>query len=637
MKKNIAFFLLPIFVLASCWKTPEVLEEATTSKQDFVLETKTISELNNWEKIVKSWKITSASNLTITSQATWKVSKIYVKEWDEVKSWQTLAILDDSILNYWLSLQRAKNALDRANINYDSTVLTLDKSIEDTKLALDKARLNHEILLKDNKIKLEKSWYDLSLWNLWDNTSKSSLDYEKLLKDLDKAKSDYELSLKNDEITLANFKASVKSTYDSLNLVYFDLINLADETFWVSDKNFKTNDLFENYLWAKNPSQSDEAEFLIKELLVDYDSFKGLNFDNIDVNDFSKHLILIESRFDRLIKLVDLSKNVLKNSVAAQDFPQTKIDWLFQAFWGYGQSIQSINSWFISLKNNINTFTSTYKDSQKSRLESINILEKQVEIAYIWLQSGEVNLQTAYDRTKLDIENSEKNSLINIQSLENNYNNAVKNKEITLRSLQNAINEANVSYKEASNNYAKLTIKSPISWVISDKFIDVWQEIWSQTRAFNLVWNKQTEVELFLTSDEISHLEVGSEVNIVSNDQTLKWKIDSISNVATSDFTFKTVIKITDKVNIIWTFVDVELPIKLQNLLLPLNTLKILPESKAELNILKDGKIDTLTIEVGKTYSDKIEVLSEIDQTVEIITNDVSNFNPETFNLKINK
>lgn len=637
MKKNIVFFLLPIFVLASCGKPAEVEEQKQTAKQDFVLEVKNISELNNWEKIVKSWKITSASNLTITSQATWKVSKIYVKEWDEVKSGQTLAILDDSILNYWLALQRAKNSLDRANIGYDSTVLTLDKSIEDSKLALDKAKLNHEILLKDNKIKLEKSRYDLSLWNLWDDTSKSSLDYQKLLKDLDKAKSDYELSLKNDEITLSNFKASVKSTYDSLNLVYFDLINLADETFWVSDKNFKTNDLFENYLWAKNPSQADETEYLIKELLVDYDSFKNLNFDNIDVNDFSKHLILIESRFDKLIKLVDLSKNVLKNSVAAQEFPQTKIDWLFQAFWWYGQSVQSINSWFIALKNNINTFTSTYKDSQKSRLEAINILEKQVEIAYISLQSGEVNLQTSYDRIKLDIENSEKNSLINIQSLENNYNNALKNKEVTLRSLQNSINEANVSYKEASNNYSKLTIKSPISWVISDKFIDIGQEIWSQTKAFNLVWNKNTEVELFLTSDEISYLEAWSEVNVISNNETLKWKIENISNVASDDFTFKTVIKIIDKVNIIWTFVDVELPIKLNNTLLPLNTLKILGDSKAEVNILKDGKIDTLTIEVWKTYWNKIEVLSEIDEKTEIITNDVSNFNPELFNLKINK
>jgi len=636
MKKNIAFFLLPFFILTSCWKTVDNLTDKKAEKQDFLVNLNSIDKISNWEKILKSWKITSASNLTITSQASWKVSKILVKEWDKVKIGQTLALLDDSILNYWLALERSKNNLERAKISYDSTLLNLDKAIEDNKISLDKAKLNHEILLKDNKLKLEKMNYDFNEWSLSNNKSKSSLDYDKLLSDLNKAKSDYDLSIKNDEITLNNFKSSIKNTYDSLNLVYFDMINLADETFWVSDKNFKSNDLFENYLWAKNPWEKIVAEQLIKQLISDYDTFKNLDFNNIDVNDFSKHLVLIESRFSNLLKLVDISKNVLKNSVEAHNFSQAQIDWLFQRFWGYWQSIQSINSWFISLNNSINSFVSTYKDNQTSRLESINILQKQVEIAYKGLESWEVTLQSSLDRIKLDIENSEKNSEINLKNLESNYNNSLKNKEISLRSLKNAIDEANVWYKEASSNYSKLAIKSPIIWTVSEKYIDIWQDVWNQTKVFDLVWNTYTEVELYLTSDEISTIKLWAEVNVINWWKILKWKIDSISSVATQEFTFKTVIKILDKVNIIGLFVDVELPINLKYPLLPINIIKILPESRWIINILDNWKIKELSVDLWKTYWDKIEVVSEIDKNLNIITNDISNYNSEEFNLKIN-
>jgi hypothetical protein len=40
---------------------------------------------------------------------------------------------------------------------------------------------------------------------------------------------------------------------------------------------------------------------------------------------------------------------------------------------------------------------------------------------------------------------------------------AQKTREVTLRSLNNAINEANISYRQSSNEYEKLIIKSPIS------------------------------------------------------------------------------------------------------------------------------------------------------------------------------
>jgi hypothetical protein len=113
-----------------------------------------------------------------------------------------------------------------------------------------------------------------------------------------------------------------------------------------------------------------------------------------------------------LRELVDNTKNVLKNSVASTTLNQAQIDGLFATFGGYGNSVQSINSGFVTLQNSINSFTSTYKENQVSRLENINILEKQVEIARRNLVTGEVNNQTSYDRTVLDAKNNIQNSLI---------------------------------------------------------------------------------------------------------------------------------------------------------------------------------------------------------------------------------
>lgn len=636
MKKYLWVLVLVLF-LASCGAEPQ--ETTTTNswetlKKDFLIETKTVATLGKDETIKKSWKITSASDLTVTSQASGRIKTLSFKEGQTVTAGQKLISLEDNIANYGISLERAKNSLERAKISYDSTLLSLEKNITDSKIAYDKAKVNHDILERDTKVKLEKAKYDVWESSLGDTNSKSSLDLQKLQADLEKAKVDYQTSLKNDETTLENFKSNIKTTYNNLNLVYFDLITEADEVFWVSDKNRTLNDEYEIYLWAKNNTEKINLEKQIRDLLVDYESFRTLNYDNIDKNDYSYHLTQIEKRFKMLRDLVDNTKNVLKNSVPSTNLTQSQIDGLFATFWWYGQSVQSINSGFVTLQNSINTFTSTYKENQVSRLENINILEKQVEIARRNLQSWEVTTQSSYERVLLDAENSLKNSLIWVQSAKNNYENALENKEITLRSLKNAIQEAQTSYNEASKNYWKLTITSPISGVISEKFVDVGQELSPGTKVLTIVSNNSTEVELYLSSDEIKFLKVGTSVDVVYSNTNLKAKIDSISSVSSKDFTFKTVVKLQDKVSIIGDFVEVVLPIQLESLLLPINALKILPDNKAIIYGFVNGKIEEKEISLGQTYGDKIEVIDTLEDNFEIILTDIKNFNEEEFTLK---
>lgn len=637
--KKILPLALWLLILWACsnewWETVDIWNsQSGITKKEFVIQTKSLEEFGTQQNILKSWKITSASEISINSQASWRVQSLWVKEWQAVKKWQTLAVLQDNIANYGIQLERAKNSLERAKINYDSTVLTLDKAITDTKTAYDKAKINDEILQKDLQVRLEKAQFDLREASLWNEDSRSNLDIRKLEWDLAKAKSDYEISLQADEVTLNNFRLSIESSYNSLNLVYFDLLNQADEVFWVSDKNRRLNDDYEIYLWAKNTAQKSQAETQIRALLADYEIFKNLDYSSINTDDYSYHLSEIEKRFSSLLSAVDIIKNVLKNSVENTTFPQSRIDGLFQTFSWYWQSVQSINSGFISLKNSINSFTSTYKQNQSSRLQGIELLEKQVEIARRWFESWEVTTQSSYDRLVLDIKNSLENSKIWVETARKNYENALESKTITLRSLQNAIRDAEVSYSEASKNYAKLTITSPIDGVIAEKNIDIWQEISPGTKTFTLVSKSSTQVELFVTSEELKYLEVDDEVEVLYQTSKIPAKIESISQVSTRDFTFKVVVTLLENVNIIGDFVEVSLPIQAQNILFPINILQVIPGNKALVSLYNSWEIQTQEVNLWKVYGNMVEILDFPSDAGEIIITDVKNYNSTDFELK---
>ncbi len=646
MKKIVSACVVPLF-LASCGGAAVLPDETQTwslqneqtghqnnGKKEFLIQTKTLSELNQAQSIVKSWKITSSSEVIISSQASGRVQSIRVTEWQNVKKWQTLVVLQDNLSNYGIQVERSKNALERSKINYDSTLLTLDKAISDTKIAYDKAKLSDDTLKKDTELRLQQAKYDLQQSSLWIDSSKSSLDLSKLEWDLAKSKWDYEISLQNDDVTLENFKASIRSTYNSLNLVYFDLLNVADELFWVSEKNKRLNDEYEIYLWAKNNTEKLQAETQIRALLADYEIFKNLDYQNIDKHDYSYHLSQIENRFQMLINVVDISKNVLKNSVESTTFPQWAIDALFQWFSGYGQNVQSIHSGFISLKNSINSFVSTYKQNQESRLKSIELLEKQVEIARLNLQSWEITTQSSYDRLVLDSKNQLENSKIGLETAKNNYDNALQNKNITLRSLQNAIRDSEVSYSEASKNYSKLTITAPIDGVIAEKTVDIWQEISPGTKVFSMVSKTSLQVELFLTSEEIKYLSVDDEVQWIYQWKKIPWKIMSISSVSTKDFTFKVTLALLENVQIIWDFIEIHIPIEIEYMLVPVNAVKILPNNKGIVYRYIDGTIAEQEVTVGKIFGENIEILDVLEEDFEMILTDITQFSQDEYELK---
>jgi hypothetical protein len=56
-----------------------------------------------------------------------------------------VVLIDDTIANYGLQVQRAKSAVSRASLQSKQTKVSLDKSLTDVSLALDLAKNNYNV------------------------------------------------------------------------------------------------------------------------------------------------------------------------------------------------------------------------------------------------------------------------------------------------------------------------------------------------------------------------------------------------------------------------------------------------------------------------------------------------------------
>ena len=165
--KKILYTLLLSFLLVSCWESDII--NTDTTKTDFFVETKKIWDF--WEEIFleKTWKLSSLQDINLSSQISWRIGKIFVKEWEKVSKWDIIWRVEDTISNYWLALERAQNALDKAQINYESTENQLNKNISDIKINLDNLKIDED----NSKSSLELEKIDNSI-------KKLALDFDNL-------------------------------------------------------------------------------------------------------------------------------------------------------------------------------------------------------------------------------------------------------------------------------------------------------------------------------------------------------------------------------------------------------------------------------------------------------------------------
>ena len=582
MKKILIIIAFSLFLL-SC-SEEEIIEDA--KKQDFFVETKSVIDFWDSLYLKKTWKLTSSQDINLSSQASWRISNIYVKEWDYVKIWDIISRLSDSVANYWFALERAKNTLNKANINYDTSESSLNKRISDIEIGL-------------SNLKVDES------------NSKSSLELEKIDNSIKKIALDY------DNLKIANyqsiiwFKNSMWKDLTSFITYIDDVIDFSDRILWVTTKNKDENDSFEDYLWAENSAQLKESENLLLAL-INYrnNELAGVNFNFEWSSLFDSNISVISNGYSKINIFLKSLDSTFDNSISSLgSLSEADISWYKNSINWHQWTYNLNNAWFISLKNWISSFLDTFRNTEASLLKQIELLESDK----IYVKSLDISLEL--DQSTL--------------------NEAISNKDLTLRQLSAGITDANISYKQALDNYNKLIIRSPINGTIGSIFSDVWQEVWPWTILFNISNNASNEISVAFSKKELGFIKSWDTALINFNNEVFTWSIYSISGVADSNLKYLSKIAFPEWSNIIWDIVNVDIAFSTWKNVLPINLIKIDNSWRWIINVFSWWIIEQKNIELWDIYNDQIEVLTKLNNDLKIVTNYVDNFDEEKFILKI--
>lgn len=630
MKKIISVVLLSAYIFTSCgsnWVDVAVNE----GKKDFFIDVKKIWDFNNIAYLNKTWKLDSTQNISLSSSANGRVKSILVKSWDNVSEWQVLAVLDDNLSNYNLTLASSENNLAAAKNNLE----VVKNSLESSKNNLEKAKLNYE----STKIKLDKAVSDIqrNLWNLQlsDDTTSTSIEIDKLNNSINKLEADYKNLQSSNNETLSWFVRSLDKESIVLKNFVTDIIYFSDDILWVTEANKNKNNAYEIYLWAKDNSQKIESENLLWDLI----EYKKSVLDTFEIwelsttEQYKAKIDIINSSYSKIIKFLNSFDTTISNTVSSYwVLSDTQISGYKTVIGWFKTTYNAYNWGFIWLSNSIYSFLETYKNSQASVLTQIENLKKDKDI---YLKSLDLNKESSQATLDEAISNRDL-TLRNLDLVINDANSAIRDTEIRITDAQIKVRDAEIGYSKAANEVAKLSIKSPIKWIIWDILIDKWQEISNWTPVFNILSEWQKEVTISFNKEELDLVTENMNAYYVDWANTFTWKIYSISKNADANLKYIAKVTMPSDTSTIWNILNLSIPVEVNNKLLPINAVKINSLWLWTINYFSTGStIEQMDVEVWKVYSDQIEIISKLDDDLNVILNYVDNYDSEKFTLKI--
>lgn len=640
MKKAIALLLITI-LLISCSKTDTTVE--TNGKKDFSIQIKSLKSLWGNSFLQKSGKIEWKEDIKLSSQAVWRIWNISVKEWDKVKAGQNIVFLDDTVANYNINLERAANTIEKMQITYDSTKVSLDKQIYDLGIALEKLNNSLETLKTTSKIDISQAQDNLSSTDYAWMDTKSSLELQKIDNSISKALLDYDNVLTNNKETILNFKSSVKKEYLTQKIFLDDIITFWDKLFDITWMYEGDVDRFRDFLWTKDVLFKSTTIDQLSTLVKAKETLNSMNFDNDNLSEENmlNYLAVIESNYSLIDKYLTSLEKTLNNSIiSVWDLSQSQIDaYVWTTNWY--QSVFSINNAsFIGFRNWTSSFLKTYKNNEASLAKQLELLKKDREIFVKNYDLWWTQWENVLDKVVAWSEDGIRSIELQIKQTQDTLRSSKESRELTLKWLENSMKDAYIWQELAIKDYNKLNIKASIDWVIWDIFVDEWQDVANWTPILSIISDKASEVELSFKETELASLEVWNSVFTQIWEKSLTWTIYSISTISNDSLNYKVLAIFNEKIQNLGWVIDVSIPIKSKSVLIPIKNVNLVWTNKWIINIYENWKIVQKEILLWKMFRDSIEFLSFLDWTklddkIMIIVNDISNFDENKFNLKV--
>ena len=557
---SFAIVFVVLFWLIYASSLSQQIETDTYEAKD--PEIATLSDFSHKLMIEKPGKFASSQDIVVTSQANWKVSNIYFKEWQEVKWWQPVIALSDTIASYKLQVDNAKNSLDRAILTKQQTELTINQQIESSKNAYENAQKAFELAKKSSDISVKQVKNAVS-------TADSSID-----------------TLRN------NFLALKNGTINYMDTV----IDTSDALLWVTQYYEDNLDKgVEVYVWAKDASKKESAKQQLRDLYTTRDALKALADVPADIDELKNSVNKLDAAYEDVSKFWSTMVEVMRNSIASEgSLSQATIDKYISTFQTFEAS-----AW----RANVKTF--------KSNVDA--------QISWSWTLAQE-NANLTLEDTINKTENALFQAEIALKNAKIAYDTVLDNKDVQLAILDNAIVSAKIGYESALTQYNKLSVRSPVTGIIWEVLVAEWQEVWAGTQMFKVSGNKKQQIEVYITADEYQYIQSDKPVEVVYQDSTYTWNIDSISTVADRTNLFKATIQLNSDVSLLWDIAKVKFPIKvLENTILPLDLVKILNDNQWEVKIWSWNKTEWLTIDIKKVWWNFVELKKALPWDTKLI------------------
>lgn len=508
MKKiAILFLLLAISTsLTSCGKIEEKVQKYyKTSK----VQTWSINLEDNFVGYVES-----ETKTDIWSKQWWLIREIYVKEWDYVNAWDIIAKIDSaesniSLSNQEIMLQQMQDLKNSVSKSYDSQI-EVTKSLEN--------QININLKWAKDSLEITKSLKDKELSSISSQveTSKNALETAKI--ELEQTKLVLDTKEKN---LYSNWKNAITNSM----IVDTNTIKFADSILWVInlDKN-NTNYSLNTYLWAKNTSQKNQVKQDFENVYSDYLKYKSLYETTILNKNPSNEEI--ENTLKIWIQFNDSLRNFLKDFYETMDNSIPNWSNLSQAdIDNYKQKISdlwaSIEQSLISVSWNYTLWlkwsSQSIDDFKTEKEKTLSLLQKKVDLASNNLDTINKNYEQATEWNNLkitDIETKTNEAAEKINEIEKNRASieTSKNAKISELNLENQKLELSKDLSIVSINNS--IIRAPISWVVTKKYVEIWQVIMPSAPLVQISNPDDTKVNFELPDNILSKIKLWDKVNL---------------------------------------------------------------------------------------------------------------------------
>lgn len=561
----ITTFIILVLSLYSCdknsknnqeiyFKTWSVLSWSLNSQVNFIWYTDSFNKTDYWAKM---W---------------WRITSINFNEWDYVKQWDLIATLDWQEAK--TSISSTKEVINSLNILKNQTIKMYDEQIEASKSKIN--QINTWLEIAELQISQANN-ADLDVKDISKNqlkTIKSQIDSAETW--LQTAKLNLENSIENlkqkESIIYSNSKSSISWAI----IIWDNIIDFLDNIFWLTEKNKKKNDDFENFIWAKDNWQKLKNEKLINDFIKDFYNLKSKYnqvWGNEDIKKLLEDFNNLYSNYLRL--LLKESYLTMQNSVSSSNFSDATINSYknqIANFQSQNEQIILNVSWnyIIGLKwslDNINNYDKEYKTTTDLLSKQVDLAQKQVDVLnQTYNQYSSVwNSQINDVFSKVEIAKKQKDSLNNqIIELNLNINALNEQKKSKIKEIETQISQTNASLNNSEVLANNSKIFSSTSWVVVKKYAEIWQVIWAWNPVISIANNNDIKIVIYLSDEEISKININDKVTVKIDgfDKSTNWVITNI--LPTKDkITKKNIIEIKisndDKKIKLWSYTKVYL------------------------------------------------------------------------------